>query len=60
MKNKKEFEIILKPFVLSKPEHQKRVDEISKILYELCYQYRLKESVQNNLNNNNFKKETPL
>jgi len=56
--DKKEIKITFIPVEVS--DHQKRVDETSQILYELYYQYRLKESVQNNLNSNNLKKETPL
>jgi len=51
------FNIILKEIPLSQEEHQKRVDDMGKLLYELYCQSRLKESIHQRENNNNLLKE---
>jgi len=55
--DKKELKIILTSIEDSISEHQKRMDEISEILYELFCQHQLKQSVQKNLNTSNLSKE---
>jgi len=57
MKKEKQFEIIFNPLEVSFSEHQKRMDEVSEILYELFCQHQLKQSVQKNLDSNNLSKE---
>ena len=55
MKNN-ELNIIFKEIPLSKPEEQKRMDEVCKILYELYCQNEKSKSIHVNFNNN-LKKE---
>ena len=50
---KKELKIVFIPIEEPTEVYQKRVDEISQILYELYCQHRLKESVHNQLNHKN-------
>ena len=55
--DKKNIEIIFTPIEVTLSEHEKRMDEMSEILYELFCQHQLKQSVHKNLNSNNLSEE---
>ena len=54
---KKEPEVIFKKIEIQLEEHQKKIDEVGKVLYELFCTYRLRNSVHKEENNVNLEKE---